>query len=160
MRVPTLRKDFTLHEAQIYQAILAGADAVLLIVAALNDQELGRLHHRITRSKGTRPLHRDQRERHGAVQQTLHEQDRGRIVWPQDGSKNADRIDHGQFQAPSFPRDEIPSLAFGDSLRFRIGLQPPIAKVRPILFRERDGSALGTTGQARAQRKRIGRPRQ
>jgi indole-3-glycerol phosphate synthase len=41
--LPTLRKDFTLHEAQIYQAILAGADAVLLIVAALNDQELGRL---------------------------------------------------------------------------------------------------------------------
>ena len=39
--LPTLRKDFTLHEAQIYQAILAGADAVLLIVAALNDQELG-----------------------------------------------------------------------------------------------------------------------
>ena len=41
--LPALRKDFTLHEAQIYQAILAGADAVLLIVAALNDQELGRL---------------------------------------------------------------------------------------------------------------------
>src|SRR5258707_7069263 len=41
--LPTLRKDFTLHEAQIYQAILAGADAVLLIVAALNDQELGHL---------------------------------------------------------------------------------------------------------------------
>jgi len=40
--LPTLRKDFTLHEAQIYQAILAGADAVLLIVAALNDQELSR----------------------------------------------------------------------------------------------------------------------
>jgi indole-3-glycerol phosphate synthase len=41
--LPTLRKDFTLHEVQVYQAILAGADAVLLIVAALNDQELGRL---------------------------------------------------------------------------------------------------------------------
>src|SRR5258707_12463081 len=44
--LPTLRKDFTLHEAQIYQAILAGADAVLLIVAALNDQELRRLLQR------------------------------------------------------------------------------------------------------------------
>jgi len=41
--LPTLRKDFTLHEVQIYQAILAGADAVLLIVAALNDEELDRL---------------------------------------------------------------------------------------------------------------------
>jgi indole-3-glycerol phosphate synthase len=41
--LPTLRKDFTLHEVQIYQAILAGADAVLLIVAALTDEALGRL---------------------------------------------------------------------------------------------------------------------
>jgi indole-3-glycerol phosphate synthase len=42
--VPTLRKDFTLHEVQIYQAILAGADAILLIVAALSDDELKFLH--------------------------------------------------------------------------------------------------------------------
>jgi indole-3-glycerol phosphate synthase len=42
--IPTLRKDFTLHEVQIYQAILAGADAVLLIVAALSDDELKYLH--------------------------------------------------------------------------------------------------------------------
>ena len=41
--LPTLRKDFTLHEVQIYQAILAGADAVLLIVTALTDGELDRL---------------------------------------------------------------------------------------------------------------------
>jgi indole-3-glycerol phosphate synthase len=40
---PILRKDFTLHEVQIYQAALAGADAVLLIVAALTDDELKRL---------------------------------------------------------------------------------------------------------------------
>jgi indole-3-glycerol phosphate synthase len=40
---PLLRKDFTLHEVQIYQAVLAGADAVLLIVAALNDAELRHL---------------------------------------------------------------------------------------------------------------------
>ena len=40
---PLLRKDFTLHEVQIYQAALAGADAVLLIVAALNDEELTHL---------------------------------------------------------------------------------------------------------------------
>jgi indole-3-glycerol phosphate synthase len=37
---PLLRKDFTVHEVQIYQAALAGADAVLLIVAALTDKEL------------------------------------------------------------------------------------------------------------------------
>jgi indole-3-glycerol phosphate synthase len=42
--VPTLRKDFILHEVQIYQAILAGADAILLIVAALSDDELKYLH--------------------------------------------------------------------------------------------------------------------
>ena len=39
---PLLRKDFTIHEVQIYQAALAGADAVLLIVAALTDDELKR----------------------------------------------------------------------------------------------------------------------
>jgi indole-3-glycerol phosphate synthase len=39
---PLLRKDFTVHEVQIYQAALAGADAVLLIVAALTDDELKR----------------------------------------------------------------------------------------------------------------------
>jgi indole-3-glycerol phosphate synthase len=37
---PLLRKDFTVHEVQIYQAGLAGADAILLIVAALTDKEL------------------------------------------------------------------------------------------------------------------------
>jgi indole-3-glycerol phosphate synthase len=40
---PLLRKDFTVHEVQIYQAALAGADAILLIVAALTDQELDHL---------------------------------------------------------------------------------------------------------------------
>ena len=40
---PLLRKDFTLHEVQIYQAALAGADAVLLIVSALTVEELKHL---------------------------------------------------------------------------------------------------------------------
>ena len=40
---PLLRKDFTVHEVQIYQAALAGADAILLIVAALTDKELNHL---------------------------------------------------------------------------------------------------------------------
>ena len=38
--VPILRKDFTVHDSQIYEAAIAGADAVLLIVAALSDEEL------------------------------------------------------------------------------------------------------------------------
>ena len=37
---PLLRKDFIVHEVQIYQAALAGADAILLIVAALTEKEL------------------------------------------------------------------------------------------------------------------------
>jgi indole-3-glycerol phosphate synthase len=39
---PLLRKDFTIHEVQIYQAALAGADAVLLIVSVLTDDALER----------------------------------------------------------------------------------------------------------------------
>jgi indole-3-glycerol phosphate synthase len=41
--VPVLRKDFTVGEADVADARLMGADAVLLIVAALDDAELGRL---------------------------------------------------------------------------------------------------------------------
>lgn len=41
---PLLRKDFTIHEVQIHEASVAGADAILLIVAALDDEMLRRLY--------------------------------------------------------------------------------------------------------------------
>jgi indole-3-glycerol phosphate synthase len=40
--LPVLRKDFTVSEADLYDARLMGADAVLLIVAALSGPELAR----------------------------------------------------------------------------------------------------------------------
>lgn len=38
--LPVLRKDFIIHEAQIFEAAVAGADAILLIVAALEQEKL------------------------------------------------------------------------------------------------------------------------
>ena len=41
--IPVLRKDFILDEIQIVESIAAGADAILLIVAALPSEDLLRL---------------------------------------------------------------------------------------------------------------------
>ena len=41
---PLLRKDFTIHPVQIHEAVVCGADAILLIVAALDDDLLRKLY--------------------------------------------------------------------------------------------------------------------
>jgi indole-3-glycerol phosphate synthase len=43
-RLPVLRKDFTVSPADVCDARIMGADAVLLIAAALDDDELAELH--------------------------------------------------------------------------------------------------------------------
>lgn len=42
--LPVLRKDFTVSVRDVYDAAIMGADCVLLIVAALDDAELGEFH--------------------------------------------------------------------------------------------------------------------
>lgn len=53
--VPVLRKDFIFHPYQIYEAHVAGADALLLIVRVLSDSELHDLF-RLTHKLGMKAL--------------------------------------------------------------------------------------------------------
>ena len=43
--LPLLRKDFILHELQVYESVVAGADAILLIVAGLDEASLLKLYN-------------------------------------------------------------------------------------------------------------------
>ncbi len=55
LAVPVLRKDFIYDEYQVYEARMAGADALLLIVAVLGDTELRELYD-LTRKLGMHAL--------------------------------------------------------------------------------------------------------
>ncbi len=55
LQVPVLRKEFIYHEYQVYEARMAGADAILLIVGALSDNDLMDLHA-LSRSLGMHVL--------------------------------------------------------------------------------------------------------
>jgi indole-3-glycerol phosphate synthase len=45
VELPLLRKDFILDELQVYESVVAGADAILLIVASLDDVQLSTLYN-------------------------------------------------------------------------------------------------------------------
>ena len=49
--LPVLRKDFIIDEAQVLESVAIGADALLLIVAALKPEQLSALHHVATTHK-------------------------------------------------------------------------------------------------------------
>jgi indole-3-glycerol phosphate synthase len=53
--IPVLRKDFIYHEYQVYEARMAGADAILLIVGVLSDNDLRDLY-KLTYSLGMQAL--------------------------------------------------------------------------------------------------------
>ena len=44
VQLPLLRKDFILHELQVYESVIAGADCILLIVASLQDDQMRKLY--------------------------------------------------------------------------------------------------------------------
>ena len=46
VELPLLRKDFILHELQIYESVVAGADCILLIVASLDEERLLSLYNK------------------------------------------------------------------------------------------------------------------
>jgi indole-3-glycerol phosphate synthase len=54
-QIPVLRKDFLYHEYQVYEARMAGADAVLLIVGVLGDNDLKSLY-KLTYALGMQAL--------------------------------------------------------------------------------------------------------
>ena len=67
-----------------------------------------------------------------AVHQALYDEDRSRIVGPQDRTEHSHRVNNGELETAAFVGDEVPSGTLGQSLRFGYASTSPLGSVQLV----------------------------